>query len=50
MHIAKIETFTDEHVCFVRVTAEDGSDDAINDFLDDRNSDRGGGGWFGRRR
>ncbi len=33
-----------------RVTAEDGSDDAINDFLDDRNSDRGGGGWFGRRR
>ncbi len=33
-----------------RVTAEDGSDDAITDFLEDRNTDRGSGGWFGRRR
>ncbi len=33
-----------------RVTAEDGSDDAITDFLEDRDSERGGGGWFGRRR
>jgi len=33
-----------------RVTSEDpGEDDAIADFLDDK-QDRGGGGWFGRRK
>lgn len=33
-----------------RVTSDDEADDAITDFLEDRGTERGGGGWFGRRR